>query len=59
MIGNGKRPLSLKDRVDDYTLGLEDKKEKRKEKEEQESHWRNINKSQRYRDTFDSFFKVF
>lgn len=43
MIGNGKRPLSLKDRVDDYTLGLEDKKEKRKEKEEQESHWRNIN----------------
>ena len=34
MIGNGKRPLSLKDRVDDYTLGLEDKKEKRKEKEE-------------------------
>ena len=32
MIGNGKRPLSLKDRVDDYTLGLEDKKEKRKEK---------------------------
>ena len=40
MIGNGKRPLSLKDRVDDYTLGLEDKKEKRKEKE---SHWRNLN----------------
>ena len=39
----GKRPLSIKDRVDDYTLGLEDKKEKRKEKEEQESHWRNIN----------------
>ena len=30
MIGNGKRPLSLKDRVDDYTLGLEHKKERRK-----------------------------
>jgi len=43
MIGNGKRPLSLKDRVDDYTLGLEHKKERRKEKEDQESHWRNLN----------------
>lgn len=41
MIGNGKRPLSLKDRVDDYTLGLEHKKERRKEN--QESHWRNLN----------------
>ena len=43
MIGNGKRPLSLKDRVEGFNFGRVHKKERRKEKEDQESHWRNLN----------------